>query len=162
MKLAENVYIVTTNTHTKQKQTHTDTQLHTQTQTQTHTSLWSKEEVHCTMSVWICNWWIMLRMYDVEKCESVSERTLLWKDACCLNKCRTFMCLAKNKQTNKKHSLDFLCNAEFIPCWALPDYIRALIHLARLRVFSVTPWVIVYRLYRVRGQGQSDQFKKIT
>ena len=44
----------------------------------------------------------------------------------------------------------FLCNAEFSPCWALPEYIRALIHLACLRVFSVTPWVIVYRLYRVR------------
>ena len=44
----------------------------------------------------------------------------------------------------------FLCNAEFSPCWALPEYIRALIYLACLRVFSVTPWVIVYRLYRVR------------
>ena len=56
----------------------------------------------------------------------------------------------------------FLCNAEFSPCWALPEYIRALIHLACLRVFSVTPWVIVYRLYRVRWQGQSDWFQKIT
>ena len=44
----------------------------------------------------------------------------------------------------------FLRNAEFSPCWALPEYIRALIHFAYLRVFSVTPWVIVYRLYRVR------------
>ena len=24
----------------------------------------------------------------------------------------------------------FYCNAEFSPCWALPEYIRALIHLA--------------------------------
>ena len=24
----------------------------------------------------------------------------------------------------------FLCNGEFSPCWALPEYIRALIHLA--------------------------------
>ena len=39
----------------------------------------------------------------------------------------------------------------------VPD-IRTLIHLACLRVFSVTPWVIVYRLYRVRWQGQSDWF----
>ena len=52
----------------------------------------------------------------------------------------------------------FLCNAEFSPSWALPEYILALIHLACLRVFSVTPWVIVYRLYRVRWQGQSDWF----
>ena len=44
----------------------------------------------------------------------------------------------------------FLRNAEFSPCWALPEYIWALIHLACLRVFSVRPWVIVYRLYRVR------------
>ena len=33
----------------------------------------------------------------------------------------------------------FLFNAEFSPCWALPEYIRGLIHLACLRVFSVTP-----------------------
>ena len=46
--------------------------------------------------------------------------------------------------------LIFLCNAEFSPCWALPEYIRALIPLACLRVFLVTPWVIVYRLYRMR------------
>ena len=52
----------------------------------------------------------------------------------------------------------FLCNAECSPCWALPEYIRALTHLACLRVFSVTPWVLVYRLYRVRRQGQSDKF----
>ena len=52
----------------------------------------------------------------------------------------------------------FLSNAEFSPCWALPEYIRPLIHLACLRVFSVTPWVIVYRLYRVRWQWQSDWF----
>ena len=44
---------------------------------------------------------------------------------------------------------DFLCNAEFIPSWALPESIRALIHLASLRVFSVTPWVIVYPLYQL-------------
>ena len=44
----------------------------------------------------------------------------------------------------------FLCNAEFSPCLALPEHIQALIHLACFRVFSVTPWVIVYRLYRVR------------
>ena len=44
----------------------------------------------------------------------------------------------------------FLCNAEFSPCWALPKYIRALIYLACLRVFLMTPRVIVYRLYRVR------------
>ena len=31
----------------------------------------------------------------------------------------------------------FFCNAEFSPCWALSEYIRALIHLACLRVFSV-------------------------
>ena len=31
--------------------------------------------------------------------------------------------------------LGFLCNAEFSPCWALPEYIRTLIHLACLRVF---------------------------
>ena len=43
-----------------------------------------------------------------------------------------------------------------------PEYIRAFIHLVRLRVFSVTPWVIVYRLYCVRCQGQSDWFQKIT
>ena len=55
-------------------------------------------------------------------------------------------------------SLDFLCNAQFSPCWALPEYIWALIHLACLRVFSVAPWVTVYRLYRVRWQGQSDWF----
>ena len=47
-------------------------------------------------------------------------------------------------------SLDYLCSAEFSPCWPLPEYIRALTHSASLRVFSVTPWVIVYRLYRVR------------
>ena len=35
--------------------------------------------------------------------------------------------------------LDFLCYAEFSPCWALPESIRALIHLACLRVFSVMP-----------------------
>ena len=51
-----------------------------------------------------------------------------------------------------------VCNAEFSPCWALPEYIRALIHLACLGVFSVTPWVIVYRLYRARWQEQSDWF----
>ena len=51
-----------------------------------------------------------------------------------------------------------LCNAEFSPCWALPEYIRALIYLSCLRVFSVTPWVIVYRLYHVRWQGQCDWF----
>ena len=55
-----------------------------------------------------------------------------------------------------------MCIAEFSPCWALPEYIRALIHLACLRVYSVTPWAIVYRLYRVRRQGQSDWFLKIT
>ena len=49
----------------------------------------------------------------------------------------------------------FLCNAEFNPCWALPEYIPALIYLACLRVFSVTPWVVLYRLYRVRCK-QSD------
>ena len=37
----------------------------------------------------------------------------------------------------------FLDNAEFSPCWALLEYIRALIQLACLRVFSVTPWAIV-------------------
>ena len=42
------------------------------------------------------------------------------------------------------------CNAEFSPFWALPEYALALLRLACLRVFSVTPWVIVYRLYRVR------------
>ena len=52
----------------------------------------------------------------------------------------------------------FSCNAEFSPCWALPEYIRALIHLVCLRVVSVTPWVILYRLYRVRWQGQSNWF----
>ena len=31
-----------------------------------------------------------------------------------------------------------LCNAEFSPCWALTEYVRALIHLACLRVFSVS------------------------
>ena len=51
----------------------------------------------------------------------------------------------------------FLCNAEFSPCSALPEYIRALIHLACLRVFSVTPWVIVYR-FRLRWQKQSEWF----
>ena len=56
----------------------------------------------------------------------------------------------------------FSCNAEFSPCWALPEYIRALVYLACLRVFSVTLWVIVYRLYRVRWQGQSNWFWKIT
>ena len=30
----------------------------------------------------------------------------------------------------------FLCNAEFSSCWALPEYFRALIHLACLRVFQ--------------------------
>ena len=43
----------------------------------------------------------------------------------------------------------FLDNAEFSPCWALLEYIRALIQLACLRVFSVTPWVIVYGSYHV-------------
>ena len=38
----------------------------------------------------------------------------------------------------------FYAMREFSPCWALPEYIRALIYLACLRVFSVTPWVIVY------------------
>ena len=57
-------------------------------------------------------------------------------------------------------SLDFLCNEEFSPCWALPEYIRALIRLACLRVFSVMPRVIVYRLYRVRWRGQSNGFKR--
>ena len=66
--------------------TRTHTHTHTHSITQTHTSLWLKEEVYCTMSVWICNWWIMLRMYDVKKCEWVSECKLLWKDACYLNK----------------------------------------------------------------------------
>ena len=41
-------------------------------------------------------------------------------------------------------------------------YIQALIHLACLRVFSMTPWIIVYRLYHVRWQGQSDWFSKTT
>ena len=45
---------------------------------------------------------------------------------------------------------DFLCSAEFSPFRELPEYVRALIHLVCLRVFSVTLWVIVYRLYRVR------------
>ena len=36
-------------------------------------------------------------MYDVKKCELVSECTLLWKDACYLNRCPTIMCLAKKK-----------------------------------------------------------------
>ena len=53
----------------------------------------------------------------------------------------------------------FLCNAEFSPCWALPEYIRTLSPLACLRVFSVTPWVIVYRLYRVGWQRESG-FKR--
>ena len=34
---------------------------------------------------------------------------------------------------------------EFSPFWALQEYIQTPIHLACLRVFSVTPWVIVYR-----------------
>ena len=55
----------------------------------------------------------------------------------------------------------FLCNAEFSPCRALLKYIQALIHLACSRVFSVTPWVIVYRFYRERWLGQSDLFWKI-
>ena len=37
-----------------------------------------------------------------------------------------------------------------IPCWELSEYIWVLLHLACLQVFSVTPWVIVHRLYRVR------------
>ena len=44
----------------------------------------------------------------------------------------------------------FLCNAEFSPYRALPEYVQALIHFACLRILSVTPRVIVYRLYRVR------------
>ena len=56
----------------------------------------------------------------------------------------------------------FLCNAEFSPCWALPEYIRALIHWACLRVFPVTLWVIVYWFHCVKWQGQSDWFFKIT
>ena len=55
-----------------------------------------------------------------------------------------------------------LCNVEFSPRWALPELIWALIHLACLRVFSVTSWVIVYRLYNVRWQEQRDWFWKIT
>ena len=47
-------------------------------------------------------------------------------------------------QKKKKKNL---CNTEFCPCLALPEYIRALIHLACLPVFSVTPRVIVYRLW---------------
>ena len=31
----------------------------------------------------------------------------------------------------------FLCNSEFSPCWALPEYIRALIHSACLRFVVV-------------------------
>ena len=54
----------------------------------------------------------------------------------------------------------FLCNAKFSPFWALLEYIQALIHLACLQVFLVTLWVIVYRLYQVRWQGQSDWFKR--
>ena len=38
-----------------------------------------------------------LHVYDAKKCEWVSECTLLWKDACYLNKRPTIMCLAKNK-----------------------------------------------------------------
>ena len=52
----------------------------------------------------------------------------------------------------------FLCSAEFSPCWELPEYIRELIHLAYLRVFLATPWVIVCRLYRVKWRGQSHWF----
>ena len=39
-------------------------------------------------------------MYDVNKCEWVSECTLLWKDACYLNKRPTIMCLAQKKPKN--------------------------------------------------------------
>ena len=43
-------------------------------------------------------------MYDVNKCEWVSECTLLWKDACYLNKRPTIMCLAKKKRNQKKRT----------------------------------------------------------
>ena len=46
-------------------------------------------------------------------------------------------------QKGYQFSFDFLCNAEFSPCWALPEYIRALIHLACFRVFSVTPLALM-------------------
>ena len=86
-----------THSHT-QAHTHMHTHTYIYTLTQTHTSLWLKEEVRCTISVWICNWWIMLCMYDVKKCKWVSECTLLWMDACYLNKRPTMMCLAKRKE----------------------------------------------------------------
>ena len=60
------------------------------------------------------------------------------------------LCLWGGSKGDINFSDFFLCNTECSPCWALPEYIRALIHLACLRVFSVMPWVIVYRLYRVR------------
>ena len=81
-----------TYTHTH---THAHTHTHRHTLTQTHTSFWSKEEIYCTMSVWICNWWIMLLMYGIKMCEWVSECTSLWKDACYLNKRLIIMCLEK-------------------------------------------------------------------
>ena len=43
--------------------------------------------------------------------------------------------------------------------WAFLEYIQALIHLPCLWVFSVTLWVIVYRLYRARWQEQNISFK---
>ena len=87
-------------THTS-SHTHAYTHIYIYTLTQTHTSLWLKEEVRCTISVWICNWWIMLCMYDVKKCKWVSECTSLWKDACYLNKRLTIMCLTKKKKKKK-------------------------------------------------------------
>ena len=47
-----------------------------------------------------------------------------------------------------------------VPCWALPEYIQALIDLACLRVFLVTPWVIVYRLYRGDDMDKVLGFKR--
>ena len=43
-------------------------------------------------------------MYDVNKCEWVSECTLIWKDACYLNKRPTIMCLAQKKQQQNNNN----------------------------------------------------------
>ena len=107
-----------TRTHTHaHTYTHTHTHTHRHTLTQTHTSLWLKEEVYCMMNMWICNWWIMLLMCGVKKCEWVSECTLLQKDACYLNKRPIIMCLAKKQQQKKPNDLSSVLSLNRSQAW---------------------------------------------
>ena len=76
-------------------------------------------------------------MYDVNKCEWVSECTLLWKDACYLNKRPTIMCLAKKKkETKKKNKKEML----HLPVWFSLKGMDGAVRSFVLSVFHAIHW----------------------